>query len=180
MSNILIRNASLPDAAYISLLARMTFTESFGHLFRDPQDLLDYYDQTFSVAKIRSSLQKENNVFLIAFVDELPVGYAKLKKQSSFPFLQSDKTSQLQKIYVLKDFVSKGIGKLMLDQFNPLMRELGKEFLWLSVYVGNTKAIAFYERNDFTPCGNHTFQIGKEVFEFVVLKKEFSFANDRK
>ena len=79
MKQILIRKASIEDAEYIALLARVTFTETFAVHFRDRQDLINYYDTTFSVSKIRSSIAKTNNVFWIAFCDDLPVGYAKLK-----------------------------------------------------------------------------------------------------
>lgn len=80
MEHLIIRKAKLEDAEFIALLARTTFTETFGHYFRNNQDLLDYYDKTFSVSKIRESIGKENNVFWISFYNELPVGYAKLKK----------------------------------------------------------------------------------------------------
>lgn len=62
-----------------------------------------FYDKTFSVSKIRASIGKENNVFWISFFHEFPVGYAKLKKFSNSVFIDSDKVSQLQKIYILKD-----------------------------------------------------------------------------
>eukprot|EP01032_Pedospumella_encystans_P018187 gene18187-20711_t len=74
MSGVVVRKATFVDAEYIALLARFTFTETFGSLFRDPQDLLAYYDKTFSVSKLRESISKENNVFWIAIFDELPVG----------------------------------------------------------------------------------------------------------
>lgn len=67
------------DAPFIALLDRITFTEKFGHFFRAKKDLLDYYNRTFSVEKIRTGFNYTNNVFWIAFVNELPVGYAKLK-----------------------------------------------------------------------------------------------------
>lgn len=42
MKQILIRKATIEDAEYISLLGRITFTETFGQYYRDKQDLLDY------------------------------------------------------------------------------------------------------------------------------------------
>lgn len=174
MNSLIIRKATLDDAEIIALLARVTFRESFGYLFNDQQDLKDYFEITFSVKKIRNGLQKDNNVFLLAFLDELPVGYAKLKRQSHSEFIdETDKTSQLQKIYILNDFLGQGIGQKMQEAMFDEVRALNSTHLWLSVYVGNPKAISFYERYGFTFVGVHDFSIGKETFEFTVMDKLF-------
>ena len=70
--------------------------QTFGHFFRDKQDA-GLLNLTFSVEKIIL-----NNVFWIAFVNRLPVGYAKLKLNSKSEFMESKNICQL--VYVLKDF----------------------------------------------------------------------------
>jgi diamine N-acetyltransferase len=172
MGQLKIRKAAVDDAEFIALLARITFTETFGYLFKDPQDLLDYYDQTFSVSKIRSSIQKENNIFWISFYDGLPVGYAKLKKYSKSQFVDSENISQLQKIYILKDFISKKIGLQLQNEMIQEAIELGKDSIWLSVLESNQRAISFYLKNEFIQVGRHTFDIGKEHFEFLAMYKQ--------
>jgi diamine N-acetyltransferase len=173
MTQILIRKATIEDAEYISLLARITFTETFGQYYRDYQDLLDYYDNTFSVSKIRSSLMKTNNIFWIAFCDELPVGYAKLKKYSKCDFVDSNSVSQLQKIYVLKDFLSKKIGHQLQASLFEETKNINSKYLWLSVLKSNERAINFYRKNGFIEIGEHTFDIGKEHFVYSAMSKEF-------
>ena len=111
-----IRIANDEDARLIALLGRITFTETFGHLFTDPNDLQGYLQETFGVQKIKTSLRKENNVFWLAFYDELPVGFAKLKLRSPSKFLDNTASCQLQKIYVLKDFLSKQIGQSLQSE----------------------------------------------------------------
>ena len=101
-----IRLAKKEDAVAIALLGRTTFTETFGHLFNDSEGLRNYLNSTFSVSKIEQSLNKPNNRYWIALVDKLPVGYAKLKLKSTSEFIKTKNISQLQKIYVLKDFLS--------------------------------------------------------------------------
>jgi hypothetical protein len=44
--------------------------------------LLEYLEYTYNVDKIVKSINKENNVFFIAFVENVPVGFAKVKKYS--------------------------------------------------------------------------------------------------
>lgn len=170
-SKIEIRLANKDDSKFIALLGRVTFTETFGHFFSDKQDLLDYYNSTFSVDKIENSFSKPNNVYWIAFVDRLPVGYAKLKLNSQSEFMSERNVCQLQKIYVLKDFLSMKIGfelqNLLLNK--AIEKKISK--IWLSVLKSNERAINFYLKNGYMEIGNHDFQIGKENFEFIAMSK---------
>ena len=171
MNTLEIRLANKEDAQFIALLGRITFTETFGHLFRYNQDLLNYYDTTFSVDKIENGIDKPNNVFWMAFVNRLPVGYAKLKLNSKSKFIDSDNVCQLQKIYVLKDFLSMKIGFELQKVLLEIAKELGFVKIWLSVLNSNERAIKFYRINGFEDIGNHDFHIGKENFEFVAMGK---------
>ena len=169
-----IRIANNSDAEYIALLGRITFTETFGHFFRNKTDLLDYYNRTFSVEKIKSGLKNPSNVFWIAFVDELPVGYAKLKLNSKSKFIQSENICQLQKIYVLHDFLSMKIGLQLQNRLIDKAREKQFEKIWLSALESNKRAINFYKKNGFEDIGTHDFQIGSEHFEFIVMSRSLS------
>lgn len=166
-----IRKAKANDAPIIALLGRVTFNETFGHLFSNKNDLLEYHERTFSVAKIKSSLLKDENVFWITFWDELPIAYAKLKLNSTSEFIASDNVCQLQKIYVLKDFISKKVG---LELQKALLAEVAQrkcQVIWLSVLQGNDRAINFYEKSNFKRIGTHSFEIGEEKFQFYVMAK---------
>jgi hypothetical protein len=94
-----IRRAIPGDAKVVALLGRITFRETFGHLFLDHRDeLRAYLDATFDVGKIGRSVCKPENAYWLAFVAGLPVGYAKLKHPSA-PTDQGDQNAvQLQKI----------------------------------------------------------------------------------
>ena len=171
MNTVEIRLAKKEDAQFIALLGRTTFTETFGHFFRDQNDLIDYYNLTFSVQKIEDGMKKQNNIFWIALVNRLPVGYAKLKLHSKSEFIESKGVCQLQKIYVLKDFLSMGIGFELQDALLRKAKELGFDKVWLSVLNSNERAINFYKKTGFEKIGNHDFQIGKENFEFIAMLK---------
>lgn len=169
---IKIRTATPEDASYIALLGRITFTETFSEYFRDPQDLFDYFEKTFNVAKIRNSLQNENNRFWIASWNDLPVGYAKLKIHSPTEFIAVSTVSQLQKIYVLKEFLDKKAGKALMDELMSSFTASTQSHIWLSVLHSNERALNFYYKNGFIKIGEHQFIIGKEVFDFFALSKQ--------
>ena len=172
MEQMKIREATVADAEFISLLARITFSETFSQLFDDKHELFNYYYKTFSVPKIRASLQDDNNLFLLAIHEELPIGYAKLKKSAPSPFIDSKNVSQLQHIYLLQDYMSKRIGQHLINKVFDEVSRLRKDYCWVSVYNGNHRALKFYRGREFSPCGSHQFQIGKQSFDFTVLKKE--------
>ena len=172
MNTTEIRLAKKEDAPFIALLGRITFTETFGHFFRDQKDLIDYYNLTFSVQKIEAGIEKPNNVFWVAFVNRLPVGYAKLKLHSPSEFIESTSVCQLQKIYVLKGFLSMKIGFELQNSLLEKAKELTFDHVWLSVLNSNERAIDFYKKGGFEEIGNHDFQIGKENFEFIALNKK--------
>lgn len=167
-----IRTATPEDAQHIALLGRVTFTETFSEYFGDQQDLFDYYEQTFNVAKIKAGIQNPNNKFWIALWNDLPIGYAKLKINSSTEFIESTHVSQLQKIYVLKEFLDKKAGKALMDELMSFFNSSEQAHIWLSVLNSNERALNFYEKNGFAKVGEHQFSIGKETFDFFALSKE--------
>ena len=163
MNTIEIRLAKKEDAQFIALLGRITFTETFGHFFRDQKDLIDYYNLTFSVQKIEHGIKKPNNIFWIAFVNQLPVGYAKLKLNSNSEFIESKDVCQLQKIYVLKDFQSMKIGFGLQDLLLKKAKELNFNNVWLSVLNSNERAINFYKKTGLKKSVTTIFKLEKKI-----------------
>src|SRR5215211_8776316 len=172
MEDIQVREASPDDAVMLALLGRFTFAETFEQYFTDKEGLHRHYETTYSVSKMKSSLQKPNNVFWIAEYRNLPVGYVKLRKHAPSKFMLPGKSSQLQKIYVLKDFISHGVGGLLLDALFAKVKAIGSDYLWLSVWEKNGRGIRFYQKNCFEVTGHQVEAIGKDEFRFLILKKE--------
>lgn len=166
-----IKRANRQDVESISFLGRVTFSETFGHLFRDPQDLTDYLKRTFSEEKIESSFENSNNAFWLALEDGVPVGYGKLKCKEDLESIGLKDVSQLQKIYVLKDHLSKRIGLKIQEAMLAEAKKIGSKVIWLSVLKENERAIGFYLKNGFAIQGEHDFQIGKELFHFHIMTK---------
>jgi len=164
-----IRPAQPADAAVIALLGRITFAETFGHLFvGEETDLAQYLERTFGVAKIERSLDKASNAYWLAAVDRLPVGYAKLKLGSAPSGGQQKDADQLQKIYVLQSFLGQGIGAALMQPIIGAARQRAS-FLWLDVLRENARAIEFYERFGFHALGEDTYAIGVRTFHFLLM-----------
>lgn len=167
-----IKKASNNDAAILALLAQITFKEAFGHVW-DKEVLRNYLKHTFSVNKIKSSIEKINNVFWIAYADELPVGYAKLKIYSPYEQLTDPKPAQLQKIYVLNDYIGNKIGQQLQETLFEQVRAEGVKTLWLAVWDGNDKAIRFYEKHGFKKETTYHYDFESMNFDYEVMIKSF-------
>ena len=169
---IKIRIAKEADTAILALLGRITWAESHGHYIEDKNSLLEYLNKNFSVAKTKQEINNPKNLYYIMYVDDLPVGYAKLilnEKQESVASLNN---CRLERIFILDDFIPLKIGQQLLTFVEEKAKELQLDTMWLSVYIKNTRAIRFYERNEFKNVGEINFLVdGKEYVNIVFSKR---------
>jgi diamine N-acetyltransferase len=165
-----IKRADGGHAATVALLGRLTFAETFGYLFQDHRcDLRAYLDATFDVAKIADSLRKPENLYWLAFERGLPVGYAKLKHPSPPPGQHAADAAQLQKIYVLHEFLGASIGRDLLA--SSMAAATRSSLVWLDVLRENERAVRFYERHGFRAIGEDTYTIGAQTFLFTLMAR---------
>jgi ribosomal protein S18 acetylase RimI-like enzyme len=156
-------------AVAISSIGRQAFRRSFAHLFNNKEELQEYLDYAYDPDKITRSIQKENNVFFLAFLENVPVGFAKVKKYSLNEQIESIAQMELQKIYVLPYYQGSGAGSTLMQEVLDLANETGPDYLWLNTVIGNSKAIRFYEKHGFKKTGWHYFRIGTQTFEYHLM-----------
>ncbi|TMI85088.1 MAG: GNAT family N-acetyltransferase [Bacteroidetes bacterium] len=166
-TRVIIANSSHADV--ISSIGKQSFRDAFAHLFKNKEDLLEYLEYTYHRDKILKSLEKENNVFFLAFVENVPVGFAKAKKYSLNEQIESIAQMELQKIYVLSYYHGSGAGQALLQAVIDLANKVQPDFLWLDTHIDNGKAIRFYERNGFRKGGKYLFTIGTQTFAYHLM-----------
>ena len=166
-----IRPARTSDAQSLSILGRMTFLETFSSLFTGHENKLhDYLDRTFDPRKIELSLAKPANRYWLASCGDALKGYAKLKLNSAPSASQhAVGFAQLQKIYVSLDAMATGVGKMLADAIIFDAGAMGVESLWLSVHIGNKRAIRFYQRGGWQPVGKERFSIGGLDLDYQIM-----------
>jgi len=169
---ITIKRANITHANAISFIGRRSFHDAFAHLFYNKDELQEYLDYAYSVDKIAGSIRKSNNVFFLAFANERPVGFVKLKKHSLNPQIDSFAQMELQKIYVLKEYHGTGAGQSLMDAALEFAQsEVRPEYIWLDTHITNDRAVRFYEKNGFQVCGRHYFTIGTQMFEYHLMNQ---------
>jgi diamine N-acetyltransferase len=156
-------------AEIISGIGKQSFRDAFGHLFNNKRELQEYLESTYRPSKLARSIAKENNVYFIAYVENVPVGFAKLKKSSLEPQIESIAQMELQKMYVLSYYHGSGAGAALMNALVNYAHEIQPDYLWLHVHLSNKKALRFYEKNGFQISGKHSFVIGTQQFDFHMM-----------
>jgi ribosomal protein S18 acetylase RimI-like enzyme len=90
------------------------------------------------------------------------VGYFKLNVLSAQTDVKRDDSIELERIYVLKEYQSLGLGKQFLQYIKNKSQEKNKKLLWLGVWEENTRAIQFYQQHGFQKFDTHPYFIGSD------------------
>jgi len=168
-----IRVAEVEDFGLLAELGRRAFFEAFG-AYNDPSDMQAYLDLAFDPESIKNQLADNNITFLLAYLHDEPVGYAKILRNSKYPALEGKKAIQLERIYALQDFIGKKVGKALMVEVIKIAKTEAFNCIWLSVWQENTRAIDFYKRWGFIIIGYKQFVIGKEVNDDFVMALELN------
>ena len=167
-----IKTANETDLDLLALLGRVTYAESHGHFIEDKNDLTAYLNEAFSIAKTKQELNDPKQLYYIIYVDDLPVGYAKLVVNAFHKNVVSQNNCRLERIYILNEFLPLKIGQPFLKFIEEKARTLQYDTMWLTVYIKNNRAIRFYQRNEFKNIGELNYLVNGKGYENTVLAKE--------
>jgi len=159
---ISVREAALPDAELISRMATETFYETYSW-YNTRQNMEQYTAQHFNPAKTKEELQAPDTYFFLAFINDRPTGYAKLRNVEHPEQLKGKKNLEIERIYVYKKFQGQKAGLALINKCMETGRKLMLDTIWLGVWEKNTRALAFYESVGFQKFGTHNFQLGNDA-----------------
>jgi len=156
-----IKRATTGDADLISHLSRITFEDTFRGTCTD-DDLQSFVAYAFSPAAVLDELKDEDDLYFIAWYNNVAAGYIRLKEDyTDYPAIKKYKALELKRIYVLKEYQDKKIGAALMAHALQLAKEKNYEVVWLGVWEHNYKAQSFYNKWGFTDTGDtHPFPIG--------------------
>lgn len=165
------RKAEPKDFALVAKLAEQTFRESWTEDGNEA-DIDQYVNENFTKEKIAAELSDNNISFLLAFEDEQPVAYVKLKRNLQPDNHQLEKPVSVSRVYVRKPFQGKQIGTKLLEQAESLTRKENFKTLWLGVWNENLGALRLYKRFGFEQFGIYKFIMGTvSSDDFLMMKK---------
>lgn len=161
------RDALRDDAALMSAIGARTFTETFGHLYS--AENLAAFLVSHSEASWYGELSDPRFSVRIAEDGVEAAGFAKVGPPS-LPFETKRVAVELRQLYVLKPWQGAGIAPVLMDWALGEARRRGAEELYLSVFVDNRRARAFYNRYGFEEVGRYDFMVGTHADEDLVMR----------
>lgn len=168
---ISIRYANAEDAELIAELSRKTFSETFGYL-NTKENMDKFLNEQFTYEALMNEVTEPGNTFLLAFNDDVPVGYARLCEGEKYPEFGNSDSFEIARIYVINSAIGTGVGAALMRKCIFIAKELKKEIIWLGVWEKNNRAISFYAKWGFEKFGEHPFILGNDMQNDWLMKKQ--------
>ena len=161
LPKISYRDARAADGPALSAMARRSFTETFGTLYRQ-SDLAAFLDDAFGANGLAVQLSDPDFAVRLALSDDAIIGFVKMGPVT-FPGEWRPDAIELYQFYVLGPWQGEGIAPVLMEWSLEHARSHGAKEIILSVYVDNHRAHRFYERYGFHDIGRYAFRVGETV-----------------
>lgn len=170
MPDISLRLATSRDAEIIADLSRQTFYETFASQ-NTTSDMEKFMNEQFTRKKLIQEVGEPWLIFFLAFMDNEPVGYLKMRDGAVPPELVGQASIEIARIYSIQNMIGKGVGKKLMQASHDVATQRKKQILWLAVWKENQRAIDFYERWGFEIFGEQGFLLGDDLQKDWLMKK---------
>jgi len=169
-----ISTATINDLNTLTHISEQTFRDAFEDNNSSQENFEEYVKTAFSSVQLQREIENTDNIFLLAEDEgKEAIGYGKLRKDNRRKDLLNGIDSiEIERIYAIQKYWSKGIGTALMLKMFELAGELGYRYICLSVYEENPKAIRFYEGFGFMSVGMVEFKLGDVVEHDVLMLRE--------
>lgn len=171
--NLTLRTATKEDAELIADISQQTFRDTFA-ADNTKEDMDKFLCEQFTKGRLMLEVGTPENNFLLAYVDNSLAGYVKLRDAKAPVELKNVPSLEIARLYVLKDYLSKGIGAALMKASIEAAEAKQKKVVWLGVWEKNERAIAFYTRWGFQKFGEWDFLLGNDLQRDWLMKKELT------
>lgn len=170
MDKVFIKEAGVDDAVLIAALSQQTFIETFASV-NTKENMDKFLQESFSKEILIKEVGASDNIFLLAYENEKPVAYARLRENNNPPELSGISSIEIARIYAVKDAIGKGVGKLLMQECISIAEQKDKALIWLGVWEHNKRAIDFYTKWGFEKFATHIFKLGDDNQTDWLMKK---------
>ena len=170
-----IRRASPSDAVAVADLARETFVETFGYLYR-PEDLAAFLKTSQSTTAYAPLLNDPRVAIWVAgdaagaLVGFLTAGPCKLPAPQ-----REAMAGEIRQLYLRASVQRDGLGTRLLVMALEWLAAQGHSPLYVGVWSGNLGAQRLYARYGFEKIGEYDFPVGSHLDrEFIFRQRKTS------
>ena len=170
MDNLVVYECNLKDIEQIKYISEKTFCETFMN-DNSKEDMENYLKTHFSYEQIESEVREQGSKFFIVKDNEEVAAYMKVNLDKAQTEKGHSNTLEVQRIYVLKKYKGKGVGKLLMQKAIKIAKDIKLNYIWLGVWEHNLSAIRFYEKQGFKKFSTHIFKLGDDEQTDYLMKR---------
>lgn len=170
VADVTFRLANEADALCIGVLGTQVFLDTYAPDGIRPSLAREALNK-HSVATISSLFADSRIRFIVAERAGHMIAFAQLTIGSSQPLVPFQPSVELNRLYVQEPFTGSGIGAALLAQAGTCAAAEGAAALWLTAWVGNKRALAFYLRQGYKDFGSTQYEFENEQYENRVFAK---------
>ena len=154
-----IRTATPDDALCIGVLGMQVFLDTYASDGIRPA-IAREATSGFAIERIAAAIADAERVFLLAQRQGHLIGFAQLTRRASHELVAATDAAELDKLYVQERFTGTGVGGALLAEAEDHAARWGCTALWLTAWIHNTRALAFYRRRGYEERGStlHVFE----------------------
>ena len=171
-----LRPAQPEDALCLSVLAMQVFLDTYATQGIRPEiarEVLSGYSQ----ATFTAAMDDPKSRLCVAERSGHLVGFAQVTLGATHELAPAGQQAELLRLYVQEPFTSKQVGTQLLIRAEQLAMEGGASVLWLTPWVHNDRALAFYLRRGYEDFGLTHFVFEGESHENRVHAKHLRAAS---
>ena len=160
-----VRKVGLPDLQELRDIGIESYVPHYAHMWK-PNGLDWYLERCFSQEFLGKELADPNVEYYIISSAEQNIGILKLVLQKPVPDSDIENALYLEKIYFIKEWTGKGVGRELMNFTIKRASEIESDCVWLVAMDTAEKPVQAYERAGFAI---HTHKL----LDFELLKDEF-------
>ena len=172
-TDISLRAAVPGDALCLSVLAMQVFLDTYatrGIRAAIAREVL----QNYSEAAFLQAIEDSRTLLCLAEHAGHLVGFAQTTLQTEHALAPSGSQAELLRLYVQEPFTGRHIGSRLLAQAERSAADAGASVLWLTSWVHNHRARAFYARRGYLDFGLTHYVFEGEAHENRVCGKSLN------
>jgi GNAT superfamily N-acetyltransferase len=168
------RTAVAADTLCLSVLATQVFLDTYATQGIRPA-IAREVRQYLSEEAFEEILSQPRRAILLAEIEAHVVGFAQLTHDQTHERLPPETpAAELNRLYVQRPFLGRGLGKELLARSETLARSEGADLLWLTAWTGNASALRFYERQGYGDVGASVYTFEMDRYETRLFVKELT------
>ena len=171
-----VRKVGLADLRELREIGVASYIPHYAHLWK-PRGLEWYLERCFGEEFLQREIVDPNvEYYIISSADNRNIGVLKLVLQKRVPDSSVENALYLEKIYFVKEWTGKGVGRDAMNFTFERAADLNRECVWLVAMDTSDKPVRAYEAAGFSihSRGLIDFELMKEEFRGTfVMKKCF-------